>query len=178
MDRGSGGSLTCRFQPIGNPSLSIWLRFSLTRHSGVSQALPAGAGFDVADVPDAVLLELDDDEFTFLIFELSAEPADDEFPFFAGAVFALLETPLFEFVFAGGFESAVVPPAGADEFGFAAELDGGVGLFFAYSAAAATSESRMARSVDSTRTRAIESALTAIVNNNPNTSMINWERRL
>jgi hypothetical protein len=147
----------------------------LTRHSGVSQELPAGVGLGVADVLEAPLLELDDDEFTFVVnvLELPAEPADDEFPLFGAELFAFLAPARLEFMFAVGFESELVVLVSADELLFDNEFPGEAGLFFAYSAAAATSESCMARSVDNTRTRAIVSTFSAIVSNNPNTSMIN-----
>jgi hypothetical protein len=146
-------------------------RFCLTRHSGVLHA-GEDAGEGVAEAPAAA--GEPGDVFAFAdTFAFRAGPAELAFLFPAlfelpgvEAEFTFLAEP-FEFPFAGLFESV------ADEFVFDDEFDGGVGFSLAYSAAAATSESRIARSVDSTRTRAIESTFIAIVSNNPKTNMIN-----
>lgn len=145
----------------------------------MAQGVGLAAG-DVAVVEGELeglfVAEFEDVEFVFVVppFELPFEPEDGVFEFLPAVLFEFLAVELFELVFVG-FVSVACPLGGADELEFDDDVFAGVGvgLLLAYSAAAATSESRIARSVDRDRTRAIESTFIAIVSSKPNTSTIN-----
>lgn len=151
---GSGGVLSCLVQPIGSPSLFISAKFILIRHSGVSPVTHGvGLTTGVGDSLAGGVVLADGEE--------AAAPAaglDED----AGERFAFGE--------AAGVAAAV--DAELDEDGV------GVGLFLAYSVAAATNESRIARSVESFRTSAIESTLSRIESASPINKMMSCDLRL
>src|ERR1041384_4018534 len=156
---GSGGVLSCLVQPIGSPSLFISAKFNLMRHSGVSPVthgvgLATGVGEAAAIVPAlGEAVGLGDAE--------GVAPAAARLDEDAGEPWAFGEA-------AAVGEAA---DAGLDE-------GGGVGLVFAYSVAAATRESRIARSVESFCTRAIESTLRRIESASPINKMMSCDLRL